>query len=231
MPIVRFLNSLVAVALLLSVTTLAGPLAKKGTLVLDSPFEGSLVRHEQVDLKGGWTRRISFGDWSLQSDGSLLAVNVPEHGHGPVLTYIAPVTDIIIECEFKLPLEEGPNRHFRIFLDHADYRGHNIQSTANVSSTFRPVGFTLQHLRKDQDAKIEEDVEFGLEPLDLKGGVWYKMRLEVLGGRTRATVAGKTIEGEHSALNVEKSKIGLNPGLAGGSIRNFKAWKVESIDP
>jgi len=224
----RFPKYIVSLSLLLSLSCLGGPLAKKGKLILDSPFDGSLVRHEQVELEGKWIRRISYGDWSRQADGSLLAVNVPEHGHGPVLTYIAPVTDIIIECEFKLPLQEGPDRHFRIFLDHTDYGGHTIQSTANVSSTFRPVGFTLQHLRKNKDKTTGQDIEFGLEELDLKGDVWYKMRLEVLGGKTRATVAGKTIEGQSAALDVVKSKIGLNPGLAGGSIRNFKAWMVKS---
>lgn len=228
MLLTRFLNCFVALTLLSSLTSLAGPLAKKGRLVLDNPFEGSLDRHEQVDMGGGWVRRISFGDWSRQSDGSLLAVNVPDHGHGPVLTYIAPVTDIIIECEFKLPVQEGPDRHFRIFLDDADYRGHNIQSTANVSSSFRPVGLTLQHLRKSEDKAIGADVDFGLEELELKGGVWYKMRLEIFEGKARTTVAGKTLEGQHPALKDVKSKIGLNPGMAGGSVRNFKAWKVKA---
>ena len=226
MRFTRFITSTLFVVLLSSLVSFGGPLAKKGKLILDSPFQGKLERHEQVDVGGDWVRRVSAGHWSLQPDGSLLAVNVPEHGHGPVITYIAPVVDIIIECEFMLPVLEGPNRHFRIFLDHADYAGHNIQSTANVSSSFRPVGFTLQHLRKNKDKTAAEDVDFGLEQLDLKGGVWYKMCLEVFDGKARTTVAGKTIEGEHRALKEEKSKIGLNPGLAGGSIRNFKAWEA-----
>ena len=54
------------------------------------------------------------------------------------------------------------------------------------------------------------------------------MRLEVLGDKVRTTVAGKTLGGQLPGLNVEKSKIGLNPGLAGGSIRNFKAWEVDT---
>ncbi|MGK0241257.1 MAG: hypothetical protein ACI92G_004749 [Candidatus Pelagisphaera sp.] len=226
MRFTRFFTSILFVVLLSSLASFGGPLAKKGKLVLNSPFEGSLERHEQVGVGGGWLRRVSAGHWSLQPDGSLLAVNVPEHGHGPVITYIAPVVDIIIECEFMLPVLEGPNRHFRIFVDQAGYGGHNIQSTANVSSVFRPVGFTLQHLRKSKDKSIVDDVDFGLEELDLKGGVWYQMRLEVFDGKARTTVAGKTIEGEHRALKEEKSKIGLNPGLAGGSIRNFKAWEA-----
>ena len=211
MRLTRFSTSALLVLLLSSLASLGGPLAKKGKLILDSPFEGSLERHEQVKLGGGWVRRVSAGHWSLQSDGSLLAINVPEHGDGPVITYIAPLVDVIIECEFMLPVEEGPNRHFRIFVDQAGFAGHNIQSTANVSSVFRPVGFTLQHLRKNKDKVIITDVDFGLEELDLKGGVWYKMRLEVFDGKARTTVAGKTIEAEHQALREEKSKIVQKP--------------------
>ncbi|MDG2255858.1 MAG: hypothetical protein P8L49_12955 [Opitutaceae bacterium] len=126
MRLTRFSTSALLVLLLSSLASLGGPLAKKGKLILDSPFEGSLERHEQVKLGGGWVRRVSAGHWSLQSDGSLLAINVPEHGHGPVITYIAPLVDVIIECEFMLPVEEGPNRHFRIFVDQAGFAGHNI---------------------------------------------------------------------------------------------------------
>lgn len=54
------------------------------------------------------------------------------------------------------------------------------------------------------------------------------MRLDVVGDQAQTTVDRITLEGQHADLNVEKSKIGLNPGLAGGRIRNFKAWKVKS---
>jgi hypothetical protein len=218
---------LVLSVLLASLVCQGKPLARKGELILDNNFEGSLKRQEVVDIKEGWQRRISYGEWSVLPDGSIQAIHVPEHGHGPVMTFIAPIRDIIIECEFKLPAEKGPDQHFRIFLDHADYRGHNIQSTANLSSTFRPVGLTLQHLRKNKEGKNEADVEFGLKELKLKGDTWYKMRLEIVGDKTRTVVNGVTIQGQNPALNVTKSKIGLNPGMSGGSIRNFKAWAVK----
>ena len=56
------------------------------------------------------------------------AINVPEHGHGPVLTFIAPIRDIIIECEFMIPKEPINDRHFRIF----------IMKTAFADTTFNP---------------------------------------------------------------------------------------------
>lgn len=204
----------------------AGPLANKGKLILSSPFAGSLEQKELVDVKKGWQRRISFGEWTLQPDGSLTAINIPEDGHGPVLTFLAPIRDVVIECEFTVPAGVVADRHFRIFLDHPDYRGHTIQSTANLSSTFRPVGLTLQHISKGEDKKTIEDIEFGPTDLDIEPGTWYKMRLDLIGDQAWTIVNGVRLSGRNKVLDVEKSKIGLNPGKAGGSIRNFRVWKV-----
>lgn len=222
------LRTTLACLLLSTVASPGGPSAKKGELVLSNPFEGSLERHESVDLENGWIRRVSFGVWTVENDGSVSVVNIPEHGHGPVLTYMAPIHDIIIECEFQIPSTPLKDRHFRIFIDEDGFGGHNIQSTANVSSTFRPVGFTLQHLRKDKNKEIVKDVDFGPLNLDLEPDTWYKMRLEVLGDQARTTVAEKTIGATHPNLTVEKNKIGLNPGMAGGRIRNFNVWAVKN---
>ena len=97
-----------------------------------------------------------------------------------------------------------------------------------MSSVFRPIGFTLQHLRKDDDKTILTDADFGPLNLELQPDTWYSMRMEVRGDKARATVAGKTIGAQHTHLLVEKSKIGLNPGMAGGRIRNFKVWAVKN---
>lgn len=200
----------------------------KGELILSNPFDGSLKKKELVGIGDGWKRRVSFGDWSVLPDGSVTAKNVPEDGHGPVLTYMAPVRDLIIECEFKIPASPKANRHFRIFLDHADYAGHTIQSTANLSSNFRPVGLTLQHISKTKDGekRLLKDIEFGPAELSLNPDIWYKMRLDVVGDRAWTLVNGIALYGRNQVIDVEKSKIGLNPGIAGGSVRNFKVWTV-----
>ena len=225
----RFLFVWAVAALGFARIAYAGPLAEKGELILSNPFEGSLEKKELVEIGNGWQRRISFGEWTLQEDGSLVAKNVPEDGHGPVLTYIAPIGGMVIECEFKIPSEPKANRHFRIFLDHQDYRGHTIQSTANVSSGFRPVGLTLQHISKsaDDSKKTIQDIEFGPTDIELKPDTWYKMRLDVVGDKAWTSVNGVTLFGRNKVLDVVKSKIGLNPGIAGGSIRNFNAWSAK----
>jgi predicted esterase len=225
----KFLSVWAVAALGFTTIADAGALAKKGELILSNPFEGTLEKKELVEIGNGWQRRVSFGEWTLQPDGSLMALNVPEDGHGPVLTYIAPIRDMVIECEFKIPSGPQANRHFRIFLDHQDYRGHTIQSTANVSSGFRPVGLTLQHISKsaDDSKKTIQDIEFGPADIELMPDTWYKMRLDVVGDKAWTSVNGVTLFGRNKVLDVEKSKIGLNPGIAGGSIRNFNAWAVK----
>jgi len=160
----------------------------------------------------------------------MTVVNHPEDGHGPVLTLIAPVSDIIIECEFQVPSSLQKDRHFRIFLDHPDYAGHTIQSTANLSSVFRPVGLSLQHISKKRDAQktIIKDLEFGPKPIELNPNTWYTMRIDIVGDRAWTRVNGIELSGTNLVLDVEKSKIGLNPGMAGGKVRNFRAWAVRS---
>ena len=182
-----------------------------------------------VAIGDGWQRRVSFGAWTLRSDGSVTAENVPVDRHGPVLVYIAPVRDLIIDCEFKIPASPKANRHFRIFLDHADYSGHAIQSTANISSVFRPFGLTLQHISKTKDAekRVIKDIEFGPAKLELNPDTWYTMRFEVVGDKAWTLVNGVSLRGQNEVIDVEKSKIGLNPGIAGGSIQNFKVWSVK----
>ncbi len=231
MKIPRKLLFVLAVSLFVfSSSGKAGPLAEKGELILSNPFEGSLEKKKLIEIGNGWQRRISFGEWKLKADGSVTAANVPEDGHGPVLTYIAPVRNLVIECEFRVPAEPVKDRHFRIFLDHQDYRGHTIQSTANLSSVFRPVGLTLQHISKSSDdsKKTIQDIEFGPVEITLRPDTWYKMRLDVVGDKAWTSVNGVTLFGRNKVLDVEKSKIGLNPGKAGGSIRNFKVWAVKA---
>lgn len=217
-----------AIIIFASLVGLAQPLAKKGELILSDPFEGSLEKKKLVKLENGWKRRVSFGDWTVEADGSLTVVNIPDDGHGPVLTLIAPVKDIVIECEFQIPDLPQKDRHFRIFLDHEDYAGHTIQSTANLSSVFRPVGLTLQHISKKRDAKktLIRDIEFGPAEIELNPNTWYKMRLDVVGDRAWTRVNGVVLGGSDEVLDVVKSKIGINPGMAGGRIRNFRAWSV-----
>lgn len=202
-------------------------LAEKGRLILSDDFTKPPVDRKAHDFAEGWQRRLSFGKWTSLEKGGINALNVLEEGHGPVLTYLGPVKDVIIECEFRLPTKAGPERHFRIFLDHPDYRGHTIAAWANLATTFQPLGLTLLHNPKTKDKKVLKEVRFGPKDVNLIPGEWHKMRLELVGKRVCVTVDDVIVEGEHPALQTTKSKIGLNPGKAGGDLRSFKVWEAK----
>ncbi len=204
-----------------------GPVLKT-RLILEDDFSDIPPDRKFRDFKDRWRQRISFGEWTSPQKGTVKAVNVPAHGHGPVITYQAPLEDVIIECEFKLPVKEGPDRHFRIFLDHPDYKGHTIAAWANLSTTFQPKGLTLLHNPKTNDKKAKaQEVRFGPEEVNLQPGKWHKMRLELIDDSARVSVDGVVVKGTHLPLKTTKNKVALNPGKAGGELRGFKVWKVE----
>jgi hypothetical protein len=204
-----------------------GALAQKGRLLLSDDFTKTPADRKVHDFSEGWQRRLSFGNWTVMEKGGVNVVNVPDEGHGPVLTYLGPVKDVIIECEFRLPTKAGPDRHFRIFLDHPDYRGHTIAAWANLATTFQPLGLTLLHNPKTKDKKVLKEVRFGPKAVNLKPGEWHKMRLELVGKRVRVTVGETVVEGEYPALATTKNKIGLNLGKAGGDLRSFRVWEAK----
>ncbi len=201
--------------------------AEKGRLVLSDDFSQAPSDHKVRDISESWQRKLSFGRWTSGASGGVKVEYVPKQGHGPVLTYLGSAKDVIIECEFRLPRDAVPNRHFRIFLDHPDYRGHTIAAWANVSSVFQPEGLTLLHNPKTKDKKVIEEARFGPVALKLKPGKWHKIRLELVGKRARVTIGDTVVEGEHPSLKTTKIKIGLNPGKAGGELRNFRVWEVK----
>ena len=209
---------------LLTAAASGGPLATKGELLLSDDFASMPADRKPHKFGLGWKRKISFGAWAALKDGGVQAANIPEQGHGPVLTYLGPVKDVIIECEFRLPAKEGPDRHFRIFLDHPDYRGHNIAAWANLATKFQPLGLTLLHNPKTADKKVMEEVRFGPEAIELTPDVWHRMRLEVVGRNVRVTVGEVVVSGSHPRMATTRNKIGLNPGKAGGTLRNFRMW-------
>jgi len=204
------------------------PLAVAGRLLLSDDFAKLPPPKKLHSLNSDWQQRLSFGKWTSLDEGGVRAENIPEDGHGPVLTYLAPIDDVIIECQFRLPTGDPVDRHFRIFLDHPEYRGHTIAAIANESSDFQPVGASLLHNPKTDHKDVVTEVRFGPIPVTLTPGQWHTMRLELVGDRARMSVDDVVVTGNDPALRTTKNKIGLNPGKAGGDLRNFRVWEAAS---
>ncbi len=214
----------VCVLLATGVCAAAPDEAKRGVPLVEDKFEKAPPQKGWRTLNDGWRMRRSFGSWTAK-EGVLTAVNVPAEGHGPVLAYEGKIRDAIIECEYRLPEKTGERHHFRIFLDHPDYRGHTVCVWANRNTTFRPRGLSVQHISKEKDKTIIADVELGREIMGFPRGQWHKMRIELRGDSVRASVDDHVVAARHQRLDVEKYKIGLNPG-GGGQLRNFKVWRI-----
>lgn len=219
--------ALAACLLVLSISASEGA-EDQGGLIFAADFSNAPVPKKMTEIQPGIKRRATFGQWDWVGKNTLKATNIPKDGHGPVLYYEMDVDNAVLICDFKLPEKEGADRHFRIFLDHPDYRGHTVNAVANISSVFRPKGLTLQHLQKDATKKSLVDIEFGEKALDLKPGQWHTMTVTLIDDYAKVDIDGKVmVEGRSDHLNITKKKIGLNPGKAGGEIRNFRVLKVE----
>jgi len=192
-------------------------------VILSDDFSVNPVHKKTMEVAPGVQRRTTFGKWERVAPGTLRVTNVPEDKHGPVLVYTIPIDNAVLRCDFKLPEAPAENRHFRIFLDHPDYAGHTLNATANISSKFRPPGLSLQHLQKDKKTKKPRvDLEFETVAVDLAPGTWYTMKVTLIDETAKVEIDGKILtEGRSEYLDVTKNKIGLNPGIAGGWIRNF----------
>ena len=201
--------------------------SSKTNLIFEADFSNVPVPKKITQITPYIKRRATFGEWELVGKNTLKATNIPDDGHGPVLYYEMDIDNAVLTCDFKLPEKEGPDRHFRIFLDHPDYRGHTINGWANLSTKFRPTGLTLQHLQKDENKKNLVDIEFGEKSLDLQPGKWHTMQITLIDDYASIEIDGATmIEGRSDHVNTTKHKIGLNPGKAGGHIRNFRITKA-----
>jgi hypothetical protein len=224
MKTITTLAGLAFIMTLLAVPCRAG----ESALIFAADFSKVPEHKKVIEVAPGVKRRTTFGKWELVGPNTLRATNIPEDNHGPVLVYEVPINNAVLTCDFKIPKAPAKNRHFRIFLDHPDYGGHTLNATANISSVFRPVGLTLQHLQKDKKTKkLLVNLEFKTVEVDLKPGQWHTMKVTLIDDYAKVEIDGKTMtEGSSEHLNVTKNKIGLNPGIAGGEIRDFKIMKA-----
>ncbi|MDZ8119101.1 family 16 glycoside hydrolase [Pontiella agarivorans] len=196
--------------------------AVRATPRLENAFEGAFEKKVSVKVSGDWKRKVYYGDWSVQADGSMKAVNLPEEGHGPLMTFSAPIDDAVIECEFMLPPGDEPDRHLRVFLACPEYPGHTAGAVANISTKSFPSGLKLYHQRKGKNRKVEEEIEFGTNPMKIPGGTWHVLKLILHGDRIRFMVNGEEVDGRNEVLDIQKDRVSLNFGKAGGHVRNFK---------
>ena len=164
--------------------------AAEPTVLLDEPFTSELSK------EWFW----GLGTWKAEN-GVLRGFESGPRRHGPVKMRKLPLTDAVIECEFRL---EGKATFAGIIFNGSQDRGHLVHLVMG-----RDVIRVIAHPKKG------ETLELVKAPATLAPGEWHHVRLEFKGKAMTATVAGQTISAENDCIAKEKQTFGLG-GDSGG---------------
>jgi acetyl esterase/lipase len=180
-------------------------------VLLEESFSGELAPEWFWGL-GTWTAR----------DGVLRGFESGPRRHGPVKMRKLPVTDAVIECEFRL--ERGAT-FAGIIFNGSQERGHLVHLV-----------MALDHVRVLVHPKKGETVELVRQEGTLAPGAWHKVRLEFSGETLRARVDDRELTATHPCIAEEKRTFGLG-GDSGGpkgeeaGALEFRGLKITESTP
>ena len=166
----------------------------------------SLSAESKTLLEESFTTELSkewfwgLGTWSAK-DGVLRGFESGERRHGPVKMRKLPLTDAVIECDFRL---EGKATFAGIIFNGSQERGHIVHLVMG-KDTLR----ILAHPKKG------ENVELLKGPNMLPSGVWHHVKIVFRGPTITATIDDTTITASNPCIAEEKLTFGLG-GDSGG---------------
>lgn len=152
----------------------------------------------QTELSKEWF--WGLGTWTAK-DGILRGFESGPRRHGPVKMRQFPMTDGIVECDFKLV---GKASFAGIIFNGSQERGHIIHLVMSTD-TLR----ILAHPKKG------ETVELFKQAYALAPNSWHRAKIEFQGNTFTATVEDQTFSVKHAAIGEEKLTFGLG-GDSGG---------------
>ena len=206
-------------------------LAKRGALILDD--DGSLQRGGKVVAKfaGTATVRAAAGLWNRTEDGNAWRSTwKPGMGHTPVASYHGiPANDVIIEVTFRYGemTESWHHQCFRIAVDdRPNITGHIVSAWANPNNDFIEQGFLLQHIRKQKNKTIIEDLLLDQQPLQIKTGPWYTAVLEVVGEEALFRMGNHVAHAKAEQIGMPKNLVSLTMGTTWHEISRVRIWKA-----
>ncbi|MCB1277960.1 family 16 glycoside hydrolase [Prosthecobacter sp.] len=160
----------------------------------------------QTLLEESFTTELSkdwfwgLGTWTAK-DGVLRGFESGERRHGPVKMRKLPLTDAVIECDFRL---EGKATFAGIIFNGSQERGHIVHLVMG-KDTLR----ILAHPKKG------ENVELLKQPNVLAVGDWHHVKIVFRGETITATVDDKTVSASSPCIAETKQTFGLG-GDSGG---------------
>ena len=167
-------------------------------LVSSACAEVLLEENFDQELSKDWF--WGLGTWQA-SDGVLRGYESGPRRHGPVKMRKFPLSDGILECEYRL---EGKATFAGIIFNGSQERGHIVHLVMGKDA--------LRILAHPNPGKNQELLK---EPNSLAVGDWHRVKIEFRGPQIKATVDDKTFEATHDCIAEEKLTFGLG-GDSGG---------------
>jgi hypothetical protein len=155
--------------------------------------------------------RAGKGKWDAV-DGGVKATQVAADMHAATLRRPISFRNGVIEYKFRF---DAGKLHT---LSLNDPKGH----VCRVKVT--PTGFVVQkddHDKKDGPDKAEV---LGTCDMTLKPGEWYTITVEFNGAEMLARIGDKAAYGKSTAIDVDKSNVGLTVAGDGVTFKDFRAW-------
>jgi hypothetical protein len=206
-------------------------LAIRGALILDD--DGSLQRGGKVVAKFTGTAKVraAAGLWNRTEGGNVWRSTwKPGMGHTPVASYHGiPANDLIIEVTFRYGemTESWHHQSFRIAVDdRPNITGHIVSAWANPNNDFIERGFLLQHIRKQKNKTIIEDLLLDQQPLQTKAGPWYTAVLEVVGEEALFRMGNHVAHAKAEQIGMPKNLVSLTMGTTWHEISRVRIWKA-----
>ncbi|OUW80419.1 MAG: hypothetical protein CBD74_09455 [Saprospirales bacterium TMED214] len=206
-------------------------LAKRGALILDD--HGSLQRGGKTIARfpGAVKARASAGLWTRSKDqNAWRSTWKPGMGHTPVASYQGiDVNDLIVEVTFRYGEMTEPWHHqcFRIAVDNRpEVTGHVVSAWANPNNDFIEQGFLLQHIRKQKDKTIIEDLLLDQQSLQVQAHQWYTAVLEVVNDEALFRMGPHVAYAKAAQIGMPKNLVSLTLGTTWHEIKRVRIWKA-----
>jgi len=206
-------------------------LAKRGALILDD--DGSLQRGGKTIARfsGSAKVRASAGLWNRSEQRNVWRSTwKPGMGHTPVASYQGiSVNDLIIEVTFRYGEMTEPWHHqcFRIAVDNRpEVTGHIVSAWANPNNNFIEQGFLLQHIRKQKDKTIIEDLLLDQQALQVQAHQWYTAVLEIVNDEALFRMGHHVAYAKAAQIGMPKNLVSLTLGTTWHEIKRVRIWQA-----
>ena len=208
-------------------------LAKRGNLILDD--DGTLQRGGKTvaHISDAARVRAGAGRWNRAEDPNIWRSTWHMGmGHPPVASYQGFTADnLIIEVTFRYGVITEPwhTQCFRISVDdRPKITGHIVSAWANPNNDFIETGFLLQHIRKQKDKTIIEDLLLDQQPVSIQPERWYTAILEVVGDEALFRMGNHLAYAKAEQIRMPKNLVSLTMGTTWHEIKRVRVWRAEA---